>query len=180
MGSTLQPTTSERVSTSGRRRGCPEPPSTGSWTTDESQEVSDRRRGRSRTTTRMQEALTCILATQRRKGGPSHSGVIPSTTLPLSGLRPIDISFCTADGNAGSWGCYESNREGSCPQHLLGRVPERQGAARSVLPLLSTVAEANYSTWGGGQGTSGGLDGEHGIHEVMDSIPSAPPTPAIT
>ena len=32
----------------------------------------------------------------------------------------------------------------------LSRVPERQGAPRSVLPPLGTVAEADYSSFGGG------------------------------
>src|SRR2546425_5802806 len=42
--------------------------------------------------------------------------------------------------------------------NLLSRVPERQGAPRSIPPPLVTVAETDYSpSGGGGQAKSGGL-----------------------
>ena len=52
----------------------------------------------------------------------------------------------------------------------LSRVPERQGAPRSILPPLGTIAEADYSSYGGGgQAKSGGLGGL--------AILRAPPSP---
>src|SRR5712691_6217365 len=55
--------------------------------------------------------------------------------------------------------------------NLLSRVPERQGAPRSIPPPLVTVAETDYSpSGGGGQAKSGGLAVLNGHSHVRASL----------